>query len=496
MRIVKEQAVAALRREMGALEQQARHCQRQADKFSDIRFEGLAGASVTAAEQKMRMQASVARAHQRLCQTLKVADGQNVGLVQGLPTTSPGVLDTDEAQDRIDQAREHIRLLERNRQVAVDRARAANRSMAACPGAPLVDIGALRRQYDVLIQSQRIIIKRNQLILERAQEYERASTDLYRSVDASYLAQAHESVRCYLSGGTWGSTAWVGSLALARAVDAHLGELAAPKDDVVRQFAEGRLKYHDDVLHGSTTTTRGDRVLVASGEVLGLDLSIKPYSESGKKVGEDEDKTALGAKAEASLSIAKGSVKERAGIVEASASGSVLTGAVSGALGCAMPSEEGYVPSLTAKVSSSASVLSGNMGVQVGDVDYNAHTKLSGTVLAAEAEAGVSFGDSGAEVKVGAEAYVAKGTISGGVTFLGVAVDVSLEAKAGGAGAKAAAGASLTSVEGELGLGLVVGLSAKVKVDWSGLLGACDRLARSVESWWDDVTRRKEENDV
>lgn len=497
MRIVKDQAVCALQREMGELDAQGRRCQRQMDKLAGFRLADMSGASISAAEQRIRMQSATARALLAFCQSLKAADGQNASLVQGLPETSSGVLDTVVAQERIERAKSQIQQLDWHRRRAIAQAKEANRS-AEATGGPYVDIGGINRRYELLIQSQQIVVKLNQRILEQAQQYDRASQGVYRAVDTSYVSQAQESIGSYLTQGTWGSTAWVGKLALDKAVDAYLGEQAAPAGpDTLQQFLEGDLSLSDSAISAKMTQEGGGKTLVTSGEVVGLSLAIKPYSNKTQKLEDDKPSNpSVGIKATGEVCLAKGSAKESMAFGSASISGSVLTGAVSGQVGGSLGGSGGDAPILTAKVSSSASVLSGDVGVQVGVKDYNGHLKAHAEALTAGAEAGITLDENGVKAKVGAEAYLAKGEISGGLTLLGVKIDASLEAKAGGAGAKAGGGVGLTSVEGELGLGFGVGLSAKVKVDWSGALKALRNLRGTIESWWNELHEGEDEEDV
>ena len=84
MRIVKQQACAVLRQEMGQLETQCQRCQAQIDKFASLSRCGLSGSSVAAAQERMRMQASVATSHLVLFRSLAQADRHNLALVSAL----------------------------------------------------------------------------------------------------------------------------------------------------------------------------------------------------------------------------------------------------------------------------------------------------------------------------------------------------------------------------------------------------------------------------
>ena len=124
-------------------------------------------------------------------------------------------------------------------------------------------------------------------------------------------------------------------------------------------------------------------------------------------------------------------------------------------------------PNLEAKASAEATVAEGKIKTQVGSDTNNYHAEAEGKVLTANAEATASVSKDGVEVKAGAEAYVAKGSASGGITILGVKIDATVSGGVGGAEATLGGKATGTSVSGEIGAGLGVGGSVEVSVDWS-----------------------------
>lgn len=124
-------------------------------------------------------------------------------------------------------------------------------------------------------------------------------------------------------------------------------------------------------------------------------------------------------------------------------------------------------PSLEAKASAQATAAEGKIKSRVGNADNNIHGEAEGKLLHAGAEAKVKVSKDGVEAKAGAEAYVAKGSVKGGVTILGVKIDAKVSGGIGGAGATAGAKATGSSVSGKLGLGLGVGGDVEISVDWS-----------------------------
>jgi len=212
------------------------------------------------------------------------------------------------------------------------------------------------------------------------------------------------------------------------------------------------------------------------GSVLGYEAKTSAGANWDSKKGE------AGANWKASLEgyAAKGKVSGSYGLASGSISGTVGSVAASGEMGATLMKNGKFAPSLDAQAKASATAAKGDVKAQFGSDDNNVHVEASGELATAEAKASAKIGKIeyedakenkktgwGAEAEVGAEAYLAKGSISGGLSIFGIAIDTDIEGKAGGAGGKAGGGATSSSVTGEIGLGLLVGLGAKVKVDWS-----------------------------
>lgn len=202
----------------------------------------------------------------------------------------------------------------------------------------------------------------------------------------------------------------------------------------------------------------------------------KLKTENGKL----NEVTLVDAHAEAGVSAAEGEVSGSYGVASGEASGKVLT-AEAKASGKAVLMENGKLaPQIQAEVKAEANVAQGEVGATVGNEYIDAHVKAEGEVLHAEAHAGVGAGkityededgntqtDIGVYAEVGAEAYVAKGSISGGITICGVEINVTAEGKVGGAGAKAGAEVSTGKLKAGLGLGFLAGLGLEIEIDWS-----------------------------
>ena len=214
----------------------------------------------------------------------------------------------------------------------------------------------------------------------------------------------------------------------------------------------------------------------AKGNVLGGKIKTSSKGSWDSRKGE------IGAEAKVSADgyLATGEVSAGLGLASIAASGTVGAVGASGKIGATLFKNGKFAPTIGAEAKAEASVAKGDVKVNFGSDDNNLHGKASGQVLTAEAKAKANIGkieyeDStgntktgyGAELEVGAEAYAAKGSISGGFTLFGIKVDAEVEGKSGGAGAKAGGSVTSSSASGELGLGLLLGLGVKVNVDWS-----------------------------
>lgn len=221
-----------------------------------------------------------------------------------------------------------------------------------------------------------------------------------------------------------------------------------------------------------------------SNSGLAWDGSLLSGSVLGKLSGTwkpEKGEISAGAEASASGHVAQGSVSGSIGLFSGKVEGAVGNAAVSGTLGASLMKDGKFSPNISAGVKGEVSAVSGKIGTQFGTENFNHHMQASGKLLAAEAEAKAAAGKItwkdeatgqevsgwGAEASAGAEAYVAQGSVSGGFTLFGVKIDASLSGKAGGVGAKAGGRVHTGGASGEIGLGLGVGLGLKVNIDWS-----------------------------
>lgn len=214
-----------------------------------------------------------------------------------------------------------------------------------------------------------------------------------------------------------------------------------------------------------------------SGGLLGYGTEFSVES----KWKPDEGEASLEAKFEGDVALAEGSLSYRYGALSSELSGKVLTAGVSGTLSASLFKNGRLSPGITLKGEASAFVLQGEASRTLGTEDTNIHAKAEGDLLTASANAQVGIGEVtitnedgstttgyGAQASVGAEAYVAKGKVSGGFTIFGIEFNASVEGKAGGAGVTAGAGVTTEGVSGKLGAGLGLGAGIEFSIDWSG----------------------------
>lgn len=222
-----------------------------------------------------------------------------------------------------------------------------------------------------------------------------------------------------------------------------------------------------------------------SGTVLGMDASLNASGSlaggyaNGKLTVDRED---LGVKVSGKTSswLAQGSLEATLGSAAWGMSGSVGEVSATGEIGASLFQDGKFAPTVYGSAKAEVSAAKGEMHYQNGTENFNQHLSASGTLLGAEAEAsgtigmitrtdenGVETTEFGAEGKVGAEAYLAEGKVSGGFTLFGIKFDLELSGKAGGAGVEAGGQVTTGGASGEIGAGLGLGIGLKFSIDWS-----------------------------
>lgn len=247
-----------------------------------------------------------------------------------------------------------------------------------------------------------------------------------------------------------------------------------------------------------------------NGAFVGFDTSGKLEGElagssvkasAGGSWNLQEKNASISASAEAEVHLAKGSVSGNIGLLGGKVEGSVGNVGAKGEVGASFFRDGKCSPSLGASASAEASVAKGSVQANFGSDEYDVHAKANGSVLTAKAKAEASVGvityfdessgrttrAFGAGAEVGAEAYLAEGTISGGVTICGIKFDIGVSGKAGGAGAKAGGQVTTNNIAVEADLGLGVGVGVKFNIDFSGFENPLDDIGDTLEDIGDSI---------
>lgn len=249
--------------------------------------------------------------------------------------------------------------------------------------------------------------------------------------------------------------------------------------DFWSKLKDGDLK--GSVVKGSVEKNGQIHGINSSGSAEGGLLNGSLSAKSGAEWNAKEGKIGASAKIEGKGTLAEGKVSGNIGYLGGSIKGEVGTVAVSGGIGLTLANQGRFAPGLEAKAEAKATALHGEAETHFGTDDNNVHVKADGSLGVAKAEAEAHAGyytykdeitgeaktGFGVGASAGAEAYLAEGSVGGGINIFGIKIDASLSGKAGGAGAKVGGQVGTEAMEGEVGLGLGLGLGLKVKVDWS-----------------------------
>lgn len=178
--------------------------------------------------------------------------------------------------------------------------------------------------------------------------------------------------------------------------------------------------------------------------------------------------------------VAQGKLSGSFGLAGASVTGTIGAVSAKGSVGATLFKDGKFSPALTAKAKAEAAAVKGEVEGTIGSETNNAHVKASGKLLGATAEASAAAGKItyenssgktvsayGVQGKVGAEAYVAEGKVSGGFTLFGIEIDLGISGKAGGAGVSASGQVTTGGTSGSIGAGLGLGLGLEISIDWS-----------------------------
>lgn len=252
-------------------------------------------------------------------------------------------------------------------------------------------------------------------------------------------------------------------------------------ESIFKQILKDKWKVEGSVI--SKATTRSGTIFgmassgTAEGELIGGSIKTK----SSAKWNLEKKDVGIEKSFEAEGHVAKGKLEGNVGLLGGEISANVGTLGATGKIGATLFKNGKLSPALEAKLKAEAVGVKGSAEVKFGNDENNAHIKGSGSLLQAEAEASGGIGaitykddvtrktrtEFGVRGKVGAEAYVAQGKISGGFTLFGIRVDVGASGKVGGAGISAEGRVTTRGVSGKIGAGLGLGGGLEISIDWS-----------------------------
>lgn len=215
---------------------------------------------------------------------------------------------------------------------------------------------------------------------------------------------------------------------------------------------------------------------LAEGDLLGASLTTKKkFKWDTKKKDAD-----LSVSATAEGHLARGKLSGSVGDLSGSVEGKIGVVSATGTLGVSLYKDGKLSPALEGKLKLEAAAAKGKVEAQYGNEQFNGHAKAEGSVGVASVEAGGGAGmitytdeagsqktELGVQGKAGAEAYVATGELSGGVTIFGIKIDAKVRGYAGGAGASASGRFTTGGISGSIGAGLGLGGGVEISVDWS-----------------------------
>lgn len=257
----------------------------------------------------------------------------------------------------------------------------------------------------------------------------------------------------------------------------------------------------DSLLSGSIEGNGAFVGFDTSGKLEGEFVGYSTKTKANSAWNLQEKKASISAGAEVEGHLAKGSASGNIGLLGGKAEGSVGNVGAKGEVGFSLLRDGNFSPSLGASASAETSVAKGSAQVNFGSEEYDVHANANGSVLTAKAKAEANVGvityldessgrttqAYGAGAEVGFEAYLAEGTVSGGVTICGIKFDLGASGKVGGAGAKGGVQVTTKNIAGEADLGLGVGLGVSFNVDFSGFENPLDDIGDSLEDIGDNI---------
>lgn len=356
------------------------------------------------------------------------------------------------------------------------------------------DLNSIRNQLDERILNRNNLFNRLQAASSRLSDIESRITRIKSTAERGANSYSVTDLSVRAAGSALaGKLAGVGLIAQGGGIGlgaAFLSDQAAAKtslaekgdsDDTFSKILKDDWKL-EGALAGCSAAGTGQFLGLrtsgkAEGELIGG--SVKTESKAKWNIHKGDAGIEKSVKAEGHA--AKGSLKGSIGALSGKIGGTVGNIGATGTIGATLYKDGKLTPGLQAKVKGEASVLKADGSVSLGNEAFDAHSKASGTLLGAEAEASGGIGviryedtktgrtksEFGVKGKVRAEAYAAQGKLSGGIKLFGIKIDAGISGKAGGAGLSAEGRLTTGGLSGKIGAGLGLGAGVELSIDWS-----------------------------
>lgn len=346
-----------------------------------------------------------------------------------------------------------------------------------------INLNSTRAHVDGKILNRNNLYARLQAVSTKLASAESQISRIKSTVEGGANDYAATDVSVQLWGRTLtenltGSGAGIGAVILA---GQEAGKNDEKSDSLFRQILKDDWSLEGSVVSGKAEASSEIHGVQVSGAAEGELVGGSVKTKSKAKWDIDNKNAGIEKSIEAEGHVAKGKLSGDIGLLGGEVKGSVGNVGATGVIGASLMEDGKFTPTLKVKAKAEASVAKGDASAHLGNDEFDAHGKVSGTFLGAEAEASANAGviksvdkitkelrtEYGVKGKAGAEAYIAEGKASAGLKILGVKFDIGVQGKFGGAGVAAEGKITTGGVSGKVGAGLGLGAGLEFSVDWS-----------------------------
>lgn len=323
----------------------------------------------------------------------------------------------------------------------------------------LADLRTLR-QADTLTRYNRNLGLCRSYLLSTSDDFERVENTLSRVNLDRFSIKNIASIIGSLTDNEDDSKSWI-----ARFINNEIVEKAA-------LYSIGVVR--NGTFLGAETSQQASLSFFTGEAGLKNEASFKLKKEDGSW---NTDNFGFKTEAYATGALAQGEVSSSVGYLHSKASTKVVTGAATGEAKFTIFEDGGFRPSIELEGKVSGSVVQGEVETGFGTDQYGVNVGAEGSLLNAEAGAGVGAGYLGKDkngkamygvkAEASALASAAQGEVKGGITIFGIDIDLGLKGHAGAIGGKVGGGITTEGAKLDLGGALGVGAEVGISVDWS-----------------------------